>query len=121
MRFTLRFKASRTDVLADEKGTYNQFKVYFKRLGINVKFAPSLDPKDYEKLIDSKTKAVYIESIGAFLSDPAETTETHVEAGNPAFSVPDIPAFAQLAHSHGLPLIVDNTCAPIDSARSRGH
>ncbi len=73
-------------------GTYNQFKVTLPRLGIDVKFVDGDDPKDFEKLIDSKTKALYIETIG-----------------NPKLNVPDIKALASLAHKHGIPLIVDNT------------
>jgi O-acetylhomoserine (thiol)-lyase len=73
-------------------GTYNQFKVQFKRLGINVKFVTSNDPSDFEAAIDADTKALYIESIG-----------------NPRFNVPDFRKFAQVAHKHGIPLIVDNT------------
>src|SRR5512133_2214723 len=44
-------------------GTYNQFKVQFKRIGINVKFVDGDNPADFEKLIDSKTKAIYLETI----------------------------------------------------------
>ena len=73
-------------------GTYNQFKVTLPRLGINVKFAKSNNVEDYEPLIDSKTKALYIESIG-----------------NPGLNVPDIKKFAELAHKNNIPLIVDNT------------
>jgi len=73
-------------------GTYNQFKVTFPRLGINVKFVDGDDPADFEKLIDPKTKALYIETIG-----------------NPRLNVPDIKAIAEAAHRHGIPLIVDNT------------
>jgi O-acetylhomoserine (thiol)-lyase len=73
-------------------GTYNQFKVTFPRLGINVKFVDGDNPKDFEKLIDSKTKALYIETIG-----------------NPKLNVPDIEAIVAVAHKHGIPLIVDNT------------
>ena len=73
-------------------GTYNQFKVSLPRLGINAHFVKSNDPKDFEKVIDEKTKAIYIESIG-----------------NPGLNVPDLEKFAQLAHSHNIPLIVDNT------------
>jgi O-acetylhomoserine (thiol)-lyase len=73
-------------------GTYNQFKVTFKRLGIDVRFANSNIAKDYEKLIDEKTKAIYIETIG-----------------NPGLNIPDLEAFAKLAHSHNIPLVVDNT------------
>ena len=73
-------------------GTYNQFKVTFPRLGIDVKFVDGDRPEDFRKLIDAKTKALYIESIG-----------------NPRLNVPDIAALAALAHEHRIPLIVDNT------------
>jgi O-acetylhomoserine/O-acetylserine sulfhydrylase len=73
-------------------GTYNQFKVTLPRLGINVKFVDGDDPADFEKLIDPKTKALYIETIG-----------------NPRLNVPDIKAIADVAHRHSIPLIVDNT------------
>jgi O-acetylhomoserine (thiol)-lyase len=73
-------------------GTYNQFKVQFKRLGIQVKFVEGDDPADFEKLIDDKTKAIYLETIG-----------------NPKFNIPDFDAIAAIAGKHGLPLIVDNT------------
>lgn len=73
-------------------GTYNQFKVTFPRLGINVKFITSNNPEDYEASIDEKTKALYIETIG-----------------NPGLNIPDIKKFADLAHKHNIPLIVDNT------------
>lgn len=85
-------------------GTYNQFKVQFKRLGINVKFVKGDTPEDFEKLIDPGTKAIYIESIG-----------------NPKFNIPDFDAIAAVAQRHRIPLIVDNTfgcagylCRPID-------
>ncbi len=73
-------------------GTYNQFKVTFPRLGIKVKFVEGDDPKDFENLITDKTKALYLESIG-----------------NPQYNVPDFRAIADIAHSHGIPLVVDNT------------
>ncbi len=73
-------------------GTYNQFKVNFKRLGINVKFADGNDPASFEKLIDEDTKALYVESIS-----------------NPQFVVPDFEALAKIAHKHNIPLVVDNT------------
>jgi O-acetylhomoserine/O-acetylserine sulfhydrylase len=73
-------------------GTYNQFKVQFKRLGIEVKFVDGDKPSDFEKLIDSKTKAVYLETIG-----------------NPKFNIPDFDAIAAVAKKHHIPLIVDNT------------
>jgi O-acetylhomoserine/O-acetylserine sulfhydrylase len=73
-------------------GTYNQFKVSFKRLGIDVRFAEGDKPELFEKLIDGKTKAIYLETIG-----------------NPGFNIPDFEAIAALAKKHDLPLIVDNT------------
>lgn len=73
-------------------GTYNQFKVAFKRLGIEARFAEGDKPEAFEKLIDEKTKAIYLETIG-----------------NPGFNIPDFEALAALAKKHGLPLVVDNT------------
>jgi O-acetylhomoserine/O-acetylserine sulfhydrylase len=73
-------------------GTYNQFKVQFKRLGITVKFAKGDAPAEFEKLIDEKTKAIYLETIG-----------------NPEFNIPDFDAIAKVAEKHQIPLIVDNT------------
>jgi O-acetylhomoserine/O-acetylserine sulfhydrylase len=73
-------------------GTYNQFKVSFKRLGIDARFADGDRVESFEKLIDDKTKAIYLETIG-----------------NPQFNVPDFEAFAALAQKYDLPLIVDNT------------
>jgi len=73
-------------------GTYNQFKVAFKRLGIEARFASKDTVEDFEKLIDDKTKAIYLETIG-----------------NPRFNIPDFEAIATLANKHGLPVIVDNT------------
>lgn len=73
-------------------GTYNQFKVALNRLGIEVRFVDGDDPAEFESLIDDKTRGVYLETIG-----------------NPRFNVPDIPAIAEAAHKHGVPVIVDNT------------
>lgn len=73
-------------------GTYNQFKVAFKRLGVEVRFAEGDSAELFEKLIDEKTKAIYIETIG-----------------NPGFNVPDFEAIAAVARKHDIPLIVDNT------------
>jgi O-acetylhomoserine/O-acetylserine sulfhydrylase len=73
-------------------GTYNQFKIAFKRLGVDVRFAEGDKPEAFEKLIDEKTKAIYIETIG-----------------NPGFNIPDFQAISALAKKHDLPLIVDNT------------
>jgi len=73
-------------------GTYNQFKVQFKRLGIGVKFVPGDNPAEFEKAIDSKTKAIYLETIG-----------------NPEYNIPDFEAIAKVAVRNNIPLIVDNT------------
>ena len=73
-------------------GTYNQFKVAFKRLGVEVRFASGDEPSAFETLIDSKTKAIYLETIG-----------------NPRLNIPDFEKFAALARKHDLPLVVDNT------------
>ncbi len=73
-------------------GSYNQFKVAFKRLGIEVRFAEDDKGASFEKLIDGKTKAVYAETIG-----------------NPEFSVPDFEGIAAVAKKHDIPFVVDNT------------
>lgn len=73
-------------------GTYNQFKVSFKRIGVDVRFADVEDPADFEKRIDERTRAIYLETIG-----------------NPGFSIPDFERFAALARKHDIPLVVDNT------------
>lgn len=73
-------------------GTYNQFKVAFKRLGVEARFAEGDSVEAFEKLIDQRTKAIYLETIG-----------------NPGFNIPDFDALAALARKHDLPLIVDNT------------
>ena len=85
-------------------GSHNQFKVTLANFGIEARFSKDLDTASFEKLIDKKTKAIYVESIG-----------------NPGFNIPDFDAFSKLAVKHGLPLIVDNTfgacgylCRPID-------
>lgn len=73
-------------------GTYNQFKVTFPRLGINVKFVEGDDVEAFRQAIDDRTKALYVETIG-----------------NPQFNIPDFVALAHVAHENGIPLIVDNT------------
>ncbi len=73
-------------------GTYNQFKVAFKRLGIEARFADGDDPASFEKLIDDKTKAIYLESLG-----------------NPRGNVPDWAAFKALSDKYDIPIVVDNT------------
>lgn len=85
-------------------GTYNQFKVSFKRLGFQVKFADLDNPADFEAKIDDRTRAVYVETIG-----------------NPGFGIPDFERLAEIAQKNNIPLIVDNTfgaagylCRPFD-------
>lgn len=73
-------------------GTFNQFKVTLKRLGIHAKFAEGIQVEDFEAQIEDNTKAIYLETIG-----------------NPGLSVADFDAIAALARKHDIPLIVDNT------------
>ncbi len=85
-------------------GSYNQFKVTFKKIGIEARFAEDLAVESFEKLIDENTKAIYLETIG-----------------NPGFNIPDFDAFGALAKKYDIPFVVDNTfaaagylCRPID-------
>ncbi len=85
-------------------GSYNQFKVTLPRLGIDVRFVEGDDPEDFRGAIDEGTRALYVETIG-----------------NPRFNIPDLKALADVAHEHGVPLVVDNTfgcagylCRPIE-------
>lgn len=73
-------------------GSYNQFTVTFKKLGIEARLAEDLTVEAFEKLIDENTKAIYLETIG-----------------NPGFVVPDFDAFGALAKKYDIPFIVDNT------------
>lgn len=73
-------------------GTYNQFKVSFKRLGIEARLAKNDSAENIEPLIDERTKAIYLETIG-----------------NPSFNIPDFDQVAAVAKKYDLPLIVDNT------------
>ncbi len=73
-------------------GTYNQFKVSFKRLGIEARFADGDNVESFVPLIDKNTKAIYLETIG-----------------NPRLNIPDFKKFVDLAREYDLPLIVDNT------------
>ncbi len=73
-------------------GTYNQFKVQFKRIGINVKFVSGDKAEDFDRAIDEKTKAIFLETIG-----------------NPEYNIPDFESVAEVARKHDIPLIVDNT------------
>ena len=75
-------------------GTYNLFANTFHEIGISVTFVDAHSPEQYEKAIHPNTKALYVESMG-----------------NPNSDVADIEAIAEIAHRHGLPLIVDNTFA----------
>ncbi|HSI75516.1 MAG TPA: O-acetylhomoserine aminocarboxypropyltransferase/cysteine synthase [Lunatimonas sp.] len=84
-------------------GSYNQFKVSFKRIGIEARFAKSDKPADIEAQINDQTKAIYLETIG-----------------NPEFNIPDFEAIAAIAKKYDIPLVVDNTfgaggylCQPI--------
>ena len=73
-------------------GSYNQFTVTFKKLGIEARLAENLTIEAFEKLIDENTKAIYLESIG-----------------NPGYVIPDFDAFGALARKYDIPFIVDNT------------
>lgn len=75
-------------------GTYNLFAHTFPQYGITTRFADHLNPDSFEPLIDDKTKAIFVESLG-----------------NPQGNVTDIARIADIAHRHGIPLIVDNTVA----------
>lgn len=73
-------------------GTYNLFAHTLPQYGIETRFADARDPASFAALIDDRTKAIYAESIG-----------------NPLGNITDIAALAEIAHAHGVPLIVDNT------------
>lgn len=73
-------------------GTYNLFSSTLPKLGITVKFVNADNPENFRSAITSKTKAIYAESVG-----------------NPQGNVLDIEAVADIAHEHGIPLIIDNT------------
>jgi len=76
-------------------GTYNLFHYTLDRLGIEVRFVDSADPAQVAAAVDENTRLVYLESIG-----------------NPKNNVDDFPAVAEVAHQHGIPLVVDNTVSP---------
>ncbi len=84
-------------------GTYTQFDVSFRKLGLNVKFVDPDDSENFRKAITPKTKCLYGETIS-----------------NPRGNVLDIEAVARIAHEHNIPLVIDNTfatpylCRPID-------
>lgn len=73
-------------------GTYNQFKVSFKRIGVDARFADLDNPESFEKQIDENTKAIYVETIG-----------------NPGFAIPDFEKLSAIARKYDIPLVVDNT------------
>lgn len=73
-------------------GTYNLFAHTLPQYGIEGRFADYREPASFEKLIDSKTKAIYCESVG-----------------NPLGNITDFEKLAEIAHRNGVPLIVDNT------------
>jgi O-acetylhomoserine (thiol)-lyase len=75
-------------------GTYNLFAHTFPQFGITTRFADHNKPESFEPLIDERTKAIFVESIG-----------------NPQGNITDIRKIADIAHRHGIPLIVDNTVA----------
>ncbi len=84
-------------------GTYTQFDVSFRKLGLKVNFVEPDDPENFRKAITPKTKCLYGETIS-----------------NPRGNVLDIEAVARIAHEHNIPLVIDNTfatpylCRPID-------
>ncbi|MDC8758351.1 O-acetylhomoserine aminocarboxypropyltransferase/cysteine synthase family protein [Janthinobacterium fluminis] len=84
-------------------GTYNLFAHTLPQIGIEVRFADARQPDTFAALIDGRTKAIFCESIG-----------------NPLGNVTDFAKLAEIAHAHGIPLIVDNTvpspylCRPIE-------
>ena len=86
-------------------GTWTLFRHMLPKLGIDVRFAEDDSRDNLAKLIDGKTSAVFCESIG-----------------NPAGNIPDMAAISDMAHAHGVPVIVDNTvlrlrfAAPLSTA-----
>jgi O-acetylhomoserine (thiol)-lyase len=77
-------------------GTYNLFQYTLPKWGVEFRFVDGARIDEFERSIDERTKAVYVETIG-----------------NPRLDVPDFEAIATVAHRHGVPLVVDNTFAPI--------
>ena len=84
-------------------GTYNLFAHTLPRLGVATRFVDGSDPANFAREIDERTRALYVETIG-----------------NPRLDVPDLEAIAVVAHANGVPLIVDNTFAPL-IARPLAH
>src|SRR6266513_2485599 len=81
-------------------GTYTQFDVSFRRLGIDVKFVEPDDPENFRKAITPRTRAIYGETIA-----------------NPRMNVLDIEKVASIAHEAGVPLVIDNTWPPPSRGR----
>jgi O-acetylhomoserine (thiol)-lyase len=77
-------------------GTYNLLKYTLPKLGIATRFVDGTRPETFAPAIDGRTKAVYLETIG-----------------NPRLDVHDIASIADIAHAHGVPLVIDNTFAPL--------
>ena len=91
----LNFAGTGDEIITSDKiygGTYNLFSKTFKQIGIDVKFITSDNLEDYENAITDKTKCIFIETLG-----------------NPSIKVADVEALANIAHKHGIPLVVDNT------------
>ena len=84
-------------------GTYELFENTLKELGREVTFVDSQSPEEFEKAIDDKTRAIYVESIG-----------------NPKLDIPDFDKISEIAHKNGIPLIADNTVG-IGSVRPFDH
>ena len=77
-------------------GTYNLFKYTFEKLGIKVHFVDPSDPENFRRVVNEKTRAIFLESVG-----------------NPKLDVVDFEAISETAHEVGLPVIVDNTVTPV--------
>jgi len=77
-------------------GTYNLFQWTLPKIGITTTFVDGSNPANFAPAIDSNTKLIFLETIG-----------------NPRLDVPDIAAIADVAHAHGIPLVIDNTFAPL--------
>ncbi len=95
----LTFTGPGDEIVSGDKiygGTYELFNYTFPKLGRTVKFVDSGSPEEFKNAISGKTKALYVESIG-----------------NPKLDVPDFEKLAEIAHETGIPLVVDNTVAPI--------
>ncbi|WP_440948154.1 O-acetylhomoserine aminocarboxypropyltransferase/cysteine synthase family protein [Methanosarcina sp. T3] len=95
----LTFTGPGDEIVSGDKiygGTYELFNYTFPKLGRTVKFVDSGSPEEFKRAISSKTKVLYVESIG-----------------NPKLDVPDFEKLAEIAHKAGIPLVVDNTVAPV--------